>query len=303
MRKWFLLVATIITGLLFLFSLSAFAQNKTVTIQMKNGVTLTGKLLEFNPTSFCRVSIAGVESIIKIDEIVSLAEVEAQIPSDNPKRPVFIEDISNYPDTILVDIGPIKVRMLLIPGGQFKMGYDGKGSLGMNSEPVHEVYVHSFYVNLDMTEMNDDLRKLVNKKKWWSISSWDNAAVVVNALNNHCAYSLGLITEAQWEYLALKKNTPLGLFNSIGFTRREANYCHDFFGQYPIGDEVLVDPVGPEIGNVHVVRAILSLPPQFDVYKRYQYTVDVPDVPSSKWETRIGIRFTFPAKEILEYAE
>jgi small nuclear ribonucleoprotein (snRNP)-like protein len=148
------------------------AQNdQKVTVKLKTGATITGIMKSFDPMTKIVLVVAGQTTTIPMSkvsnvEMVQDTPVEVQQHPVVSKTPVtqpvvapsgtnaplgnkklLVTENTNQPERIIINIGQTPVEMILVNGGRMNMGYDGSGSLRMNSEPVHEVVVTSFYIS------------------------------------------------------------------------------------------------------------------------------------------------------------
>ena len=271
MKRLILILSLLFMGIL------CMAQSNTRVV-LKNGTTITGKLKEFNPTSHVILSVSGIDSRIEMVDVASLESLDAEKVSDEPQDkwkeailvtleptptlddvPKEILALENYsfPDTYTINIGDVQMEMVLIPGGLFRMGYDGRGSWKMSSEPIHNVYVNSFYISKSSLTEDDvasikgkgNRNKKANKKPYTTLN-WDSSSKIVSLLSEKTGMKLRLPSEAEWEYIV--SNT--GLSRKISFNKGEANFCYDFFSEYPNTKTIVVNPLGPEKGQAHVVR-------------------------------------------------
>ena len=136
--------------------ISVYAERVKVT--MKNGTVLTGELKELAPTDHVTVIVAGLETMIPISEVASIDDPERSsaycTKQDNGNNDTklqygkyVITDTKEYPDSFVLHIADQDLTMVLVRGGWFNMGYDGKHSLSWDSEPVHKVTLTSYYVS------------------------------------------------------------------------------------------------------------------------------------------------------------
>ena len=261
--KRILLVVTLLFA-----TMLCFAQQKTAKVTMKNGTTITGSVVDFNPTSHITISIAGFKTEISMSEVLSVEEVAsnqnlASMPSSaNGNDNYAVVDDYPYPETYNLKIGPYDVKMLLVKGTTFSMGYDGNGSRAMDSEPVHDVTLTSYYVNAQ--PLSKDVVSYIKKGKenhsdtetGYHATSRRDAQQIVESIAEITKLPVTLITEAQWEYAAIHQS---GVFD---FSKEEWNYCYDYYGSYSRNKTPEIDPTGPQAGNSYVIRLITKEPNQ-----------------------------------------
>ena len=268
------------------------AQQKNARVTLKSGVTITGTITELNPVSHLIIQVAGINSRIEMAD-VSLIE---DITSDDNKD--TLTEVNNaisshidqsiYPESYTLKIGPYDIEMILIRGALFDMGYDGRGSTRKNSEPVHKVQLSSFYVNKTFltkdfvtylkkgTESHDD------KSRRYSPGSSKDALSVAEAIASKVNLPIGLITEAQCEYILTTDNIDRFVFERIEYL-----WCRDYYADYLNTSQPQVDPIGPKEGKNHVIRAFSAKGDE--VYTRYSTRNS--SMPS-------GIRISVPASAL-----
>ena len=205
-----------------------FAQQKTAKVMLKNGTLFSGTITEIDPLSHVMIVIAGIETRIEVKDIESM-EYLATIGATHEQVAVPVsEKNTDYPLEYTVKVGPYEIIMVLVKGGTFSMGYDGRGSLAMNSEPVHDVTLSNFYINVAPLDKKivDYVRKGEEAKNASSFIyhpfGRKDANDVVERLAEITNLPLILITEAQWEYTATTQN---GIFD---LSNNETNYCFDY---------------------------------------------------------------------------
>ncbi len=234
--------------LLLFVSIVAFSQNKRVKVTMKNGTVLVGELKNISVGEYVTLAIAGADTKIPFSEVGSVDDVissektiKAETINETMQFKTFILDNSDYPESFEVEVGGQKFVMRLVRGGEFYMGFDGKHSMAMNSEPVHKVTLSSFYISTDYVK-SDVVRRLlygkecVNNGKYLETGRWSKANQVVSAISATVDRPYRMLTEAEWEYAAL-------IFME--------GDC-----EYPNREEK--DPVGPSDGFTHVYRSFGS---------------------------------------------
>lgn len=274
----------------FVYSL-CFSQEKIAKVTLKTGTTITGTVKDFNPGTHIILDVAGFETKLNMADVASIEGVSNSSASNNTteeKTFVIDEDASLYPEKFDLQIGPYVIGMVLIKGDSFSMGYDGRGSLRYMSEPVHQVALHSFYVNAK--PLSEDLVRFLKRGKEkhsdfsgaYTSNSADDIMGVVELLDKHSDLSISLISEAQWEYIATKK--------PILITDYEKNLCSDYFAPFVNKSEVAVDPLGPRTGKGRVVRIFTSEPELFE-------RLSSDNSPINQF-VKCSIRITFPASQL-----
>ena len=231
-----------------------------------------------------------------MSDVQSIEDVTATNYTTLPNKKKFqvIEDVVDYPKSVVLKAGPYEIEMVLVTGGVFSMGYDGDGSIRMGSEPIHDVLLNSFYVN--KKPLSKDLVKYLKKGKvedsrsdsQFAPGGWKEAYSVVEMLAKATGTPAELITESQWEYVAV---TQKGVFDP---NSEELNFCRDRYGEYPNTDSPLVNPTGPNGGRSHVARWYCD--DEKDIYRRRR-SVDVTNS-AETLSLRRAIRFTIMASEI-----
>ena len=250
MKRFLLLVALLLAAML------CFAQQKTARVTLKNGTVLSGWLMELDPMSHVVINVAGVETRVEMDNV---AAVETSELLNDKEPPIVIEPVIeslDVPDSFTIPLGNSSIEMLLVKGSGFMMGFDGWRSISFNSEPVHPVRLNSFYVSREPITI-DQARDILNKKLFnakviyghYAPITWDSANELVHKLSEKTNLPVRLISEAEWEYIA-----TTGWVEAIKTIEKEAEWCYDYYADYPKVQEPLLNPLGPESGGAHVIR-------------------------------------------------
>ena len=273
------------------FSQMASTQEKVTRVVLKNGTVLSGELVELDPTSHLVIRIAGIESRIDMGNVALVqADVVNTPQSQIEQEDLFVEDL-NVPETITLNVGEEQIEMVLIHGGDFMMGYDGRHSLEMKSEPVHQVRVNSFYVS--RRSLSNAVVSAITGKKvpfYYKADAnaladrWSTAEGLVTRLAEMTSRPVRFPTEAEWEYMAAGSGKDL-----LDIFQDEKNWCSDYFDSYYETNAIQVNPTGPAEGKHHVIR-------KFDYYEGEIYRRRN----SKDGYEAISIRVVIPAAAIHE---
>ena len=291
--------------ILILISITAFSQEKVTKVVLKNGTTITGTLKELNPLSHLVISVSGFDTRIEMSDVAevisssttAIESRESAADVDRHHVPNDILAIENValPQTYTLECAGQSIEMVLIKGGRFMMGYDGKGSLNMHSDPVHEVFVSSFYVNKSVITKAQDAafrgKGTLTKggEKPYICRAWADVETVVQYIANETSLPVRAITEAEWEYMS-----STGMWSSLlNATYGEVDFCYDFFDDYPEFDKLYINPMGPEKGKIHVRR---EFGPTKDIYCDRIITKDY----STEINSGACIRIVIPASHFIK---
>ena len=236
------------------------AQDKISVVTLKNGTELRGVITSFDPLDALTIVVAGFESKIKMSDVarvedlkdnkesgtINLTNINAINQSLGEKK-LVVTDFADYPDSFDLKVGNSSIKMILVRGGEMNMGYDGRHSIAMDSEPVHKVKVTSFYIS--ETFVTKAMVAQKPKKGYFSPYNWDKTITLVDKIAQLSGYPVRLPTEAEWEFAACSsvQYKIFGLCNKL-------EYCSDWFDKFSKID-TMVDPQGPKTGKKHVVRA------------------------------------------------
>lgn len=245
--------AIVLVLLSMLLSLSAWSQTKIAQVVLRNGTVLTGTLQELDPLSHVVINIAGLETCIEIGQIASIQAEDLTTAEITPEPP-FMEDLSELPDSFVIHSGDEDIEMVLIRGGDFMMGFDGRHSMDYRSEPVHPVRLNSFYIskavltNAQVTAYTGRKTPFVSWKASFSTQSWSKANDIAKAVATRSGYPARLVTESEWEYIAASDRKSI-----LEWFQDESDWCHDYYEkEYPV--HRVLNPMGPESGRGHVIR-------------------------------------------------
>ena len=237
------------------FPFGTSAQDKLSVVTLKNGTELKGVIKSIDPTDALKMIIAGVEISIKMNDVAKVEELinkmERIVPQLTQNKKLVVTDMEDYPDSIFINICGTKIKMILVRGGDMNMGYDGKGSMDMNSEPIHRVSVTSFYIS--NTCITSILAKQLTDKKvsdrTFYIAKWEDINTMTQTIAQRTGIPVRMPTEAEWEFAACSEQQ-----NLIFKYNDDDEFCSDYFGKFNTLSESTIDPTGPISGRRHVVR-------------------------------------------------
>ena len=189
------------------------------------------------------------------------------------------------------DLGKdVKLEMVLIPAGTFRMGSPESEEDRDDDETQHEVtltkpfYLGTYTVTQEQWEavMGNNPSEVKEARLPVTDVSWENCQEFVKKLNEKTNGGYRFPTEAEWEY-ACRAGTTTAYSVGDNITPNDANYrdshifepvevggyepnafglydmhgnvwewCEDWYGDYPAGS--VTDPKGPSTGESRVLR-------------------------------------------------
>lgn len=242
----------------------AQAQTPQVKVTLKNGVEIKGDLKEFNPSEYVVVKVAGLETKILMEKVASVENLSSTLNEQKKVESFFdtnklgnyeITDQNQYPESFELKLDGQTLKMILVRGGRFVMGYNGAGSLSMKSEPMHMVNISSYYISESCINTNAAMillekDKKSNMEKLYRVP-WRKANQIVEKIANKTNMPYRLLTEAEWEYASLMPNAN-SILNDKQY-KYFGEWCSDFLDDY--SPEIQTNPQGPSQGKNHVSRS------------------------------------------------
>jgi len=188
----------------------------------------------------------------------------------------------------VIDLGKdVKLEMVLVPAGKFKMGSPASEKERSDNETQHEVtlttpfYMGKYEVTQEQWEAVMGNNPSFTKGVKFPVTnvSWEDCQKFIKKLNGKTSGGYRLPTEAEWEY-ACRAGTPTAYSYGGNLTKSDANidgdsikavgsykpnafglydmhgnlfeWCEDWYGDYPAG--AATDPKGPVTGKGRVMR-------------------------------------------------
>ena len=194
--------------------------------------------------------------------------------------------------TEVIDLGKgVKLEMVLVPEGKFKMGSPESEKGRSNNESQHEVtltkpyYLGKYEVTQEQWEAvmgNNPSTRTKGAKLPVTDVSWEDCQEFIKKLNAKTNGGYRLPTEAEWEYACragtstaysfgnimrpndanyydskIERPVAVGSYkpNAFGLYDMHGNvweWCNDWKADYPAG--AVTDPKGPATGEYRVLR-------------------------------------------------
>lgn len=148
MKRTILMFAFLLISAVVAYSQEA----SSVVVMLKNGTIVTGKVKQFDPTTKIVLNVGGIDTTINMSDVSSVTsttEEQTTVTGNEAttKRP---NPTINLPEDTIVNICGVNVKFILMKGGKFKYGFNGRGSLSMDSEPVHDVVLSPYYISEEL---------------------------------------------------------------------------------------------------------------------------------------------------------
>ena len=239
----------------------ANAQSGQTMVTLKNGTEITGVVKSIDPADGLVITIGSVDMPIKMSDVAKIEAISENVygnitnytDQNQNKDKIVVTDNAVYPESFDLKIGDETLKMILVRGGDLNMGFDGRHSISMNSEPVHKVGVTSFYISETFVPYSVvSVVRGKKKQEGYYYAVWKKANEIANKIADYVGLPVRLPLEAEWEYAACSNKQDV-LFEECNFYE----YCKDFFEEEFTDLEYKIDPTGPkkEGSGKHVVRA------------------------------------------------
>ena len=200
----------------------------------------------------------------------------------------FLDQKSHLDSVSIAEDGKVKLEMVLVPAGKFKMGSPESEKARRNDEKQHEVtltkpfYMGKHEVTQEQWEAvmgSNPSSKTKGAKLPVTDVSWEDCQEFIKKLNASTKGGYRLPTEAEFEY-ACRAGTTIAYSFGDSLTKTDANieglsisavgsykpnafglydmhgnvfeWCEDWILDYPAG--AVTDPKGPATGTYRVVR-------------------------------------------------
>ncbi len=256
-----------------------------VKVKRKKGATIIGELKSLDPLDKIVMFVAEQETTIPMSEVEIVEMIQETTITQKPKNTfttpnttgkefgytkLVVTETKSYKERITLKLDDLQLEMILVPGGDMNMGYDGSGSLSMKSEPIHKVSVTSFYISTQPLPAWY-VTKFIGAKGVESTGSepaevpkFKNVEAFMSILSQEVGGKLRLPTEAEWEYAACSEQQDEIFKIAAQGNKAAYEWCSDFWGEFSNSNYGVIDPEGPSKGNQHVVRAYNARRGKFD---------------------------------------
>lgn len=150
-------------------------------------------------------------------------------------------------------INGIRLEMIRIPGGSFKMGSNDGDA---NEKPVQNRQVSSFYLSkYEVTQklwfviMNTNPSTVINDNYPVNNVSWDDCQLFIQKLNALTGRNFRLPTETEWEYASKAKLKPEGGIETVGYKYSGTSTDLSDYAWYSVNSGGKIHAVGSKKPN------------------------------------------------------
>lgn len=163
------------------------------------------------------------------------------------EQEVYVQKVDTF------TINGVKLEMVKIPGGSFKMGSnDGEA----NEKPVQDRQVSDFYLSkYEITQklwfviMNTNPSTTINDNYPVNNVSWDDCQLFIQKLNAITGRNFRLPTETEWEYAAKAKLKTDGGIEAIGYKYSGTSTDLSSYAWYSLNSGGQIHAVGSKKPN------------------------------------------------------
>lgn len=252
--------------------------NGTVKVKLKNGTAITGQIKSLAPLEKIVIVIAGLETTIPMSEVenIEMMQESSALPLSPTGKidnlgygKLLVTETKSYREVITINIENHPIEMIFVPGGRMNMGYDGDGSLSMNSEPIHQVALTSFYISRNplpawlATKIVGSKKVKGEGNELAEVNDYSNVDKIITEIIKQTGLDVRLPTEAEWEYAACSEQ-QYSIFEIGKGSKVAYEWCQDYWGEFENNGDIIIDPEGPKKGGQHVIRAYNAKRGKFD---------------------------------------
>ena len=167
--------------------------------------------------------------------------------NDSEESESYVQKVDTF------TINGIRLEMIRIPGGSFKMGSNDGDA---NEKPVQNRQVSSFYLSkYEVTQklwfviMNTNPSTVINDNYPVNNVSWDDCQLFIQKLNALTGRNFRLPTETEWEYASKAKLKPEGGIETVGYKYSGTSTDLSDYAWYSVNSGGKIHAVGSKKPN------------------------------------------------------